>query len=303
MTFKLAHISDIHFGPLPKASLQQLLSKRMTGYINWHRNRRHSRDTSILGHLTAQLRDLAPDHIAVTGDLVNIGLPEEIENTGLWLAQLGRPEDVSVVPGNHDAYVRGVLAKALMRWQPYVLGDDKSPVLANADFPYLRRRGPIALIGVNSAVATAPFVAAGRVDKQQLERLRGMLDQTGREGCFRVIAIHHPPVHGAARPQKRLYGISAFGEVIASAGAELVLHGHTHLPQRHILAGKDGKTVPVIGVPSASEGPGAKRPPSGYNLLTIDQGKHSRWTCRLEAYSYGGPALPYHLAETRLYDV
>ena len=47
----------------------------------------------------------------MTGDLVNLALDGEIEMARLWLETLGAPQDVSVVPGNHDAYVPGAFDK------------------------------------------------------------------------------------------------------------------------------------------------------------------------------------------------
>ena len=38
--FRLAHLSDVHLGPLPDVAYRDLVSKRMLGYVNWQRNRR-----------------------------------------------------------------------------------------------------------------------------------------------------------------------------------------------------------------------------------------------------------------------
>src|SRR5690349_1176042 len=102
--FKLAHLSDIHIGPLPDVELYQLVSKRAIGYVNWHRNRRHLMQDHVLGTIVTDMKAAAPDHIAVTGDLVNLALDAELEAAKLWLETLGPSNSVSVVPGNHDAY-------------------------------------------------------------------------------------------------------------------------------------------------------------------------------------------------------
>ena len=64
-----------------------------------------------LGTIVEAIKADKPDHLAVTGDLVNLALDAELELARLWLETLGRPEDVSVVPGNHDAYVPGAFDK------------------------------------------------------------------------------------------------------------------------------------------------------------------------------------------------
>src|SRR5690606_24125384 len=141
----------------------------------------------VIDRLVADLKVQTPDHVAVTGDLMNLALGGEIELARLWLEALGKPADVSVVPGNHDAYVRGALAKACAAWSPYMSGDNAAGPARPGSFPYLRVRGPVALIGVSSARATAPFMASGFFGESQAGRLSRLLDDARRRGLFRVV--------------------------------------------------------------------------------------------------------------------
>jgi 3',5'-cyclic AMP phosphodiesterase CpdA len=279
MMFRLAHLSDVHLGPLPEIAYRDLVSKRITGYINWRRNRSADLHEGVIDQLVADLKVQAPDHVAVTGDLMNLALGGEIELARLWLEALGAPADVSVVPGNHDAYVRGALAKACAAWSPYMRGDDAAGPARPGSFPYLRVRGPVALIGVSSARATAPFMASGFFGESQAGRLSRLLDEARRRGLFRVVMIHHPPVRGAAAAHKRLFGIGRFQRVMRRHGAELVLQGHTHLPTTYRIDGSDG-AVPVIGVAAAGQAPRGKRPPGQYNLFEIS-GAPGAWRVEL----------------------
>lgn len=61
--FKLAHISDIHLGPLPRLSVRELLSKRITGFVNWHRNRRKHLFGSTVDLLLDDIRAKQADHL------------------------------------------------------------------------------------------------------------------------------------------------------------------------------------------------------------------------------------------------
>lgn len=273
MTFRLAHLSDPHVGPLGRPRLSQLFGKRATGYANWRRGRSRSHDMSTLSALVADIRAQEPAHIACTGDLCNIGLPSEWATAASFMEALGAPETVSLVPGNHDAYVRGSLEGLLKACGAYT-ADDSGSV---ARFPYLRRRGPVALIGLSSAIPTKPFVASGRLGPPQLAAaetlLRALATEPGRP-C-RVVMIHHPPHPGGASPGRELKDAAAFAAMIGRAGADLILHGHNHLSSLAWLAGPDGRTVPVVGVPSASalpEGHGAlpgRR--AGYVLFEIER--------------------------------
>ena len=154
--FTLAHLSDPHLAPLPKPRWSELIGKRVTGYINWQRKRRFIHDPAVLAKIVADLKAQAPDHIAVTGDIANIALPDEFARGRDWLESLGAPRDVTFVPGNHDVYVREAASYAARQWGAYMSDDD-----GIAGFPFLRRRGPLALIGVSTGVPTAPFLATG----------------------------------------------------------------------------------------------------------------------------------------------
>lgn len=274
--FRLTHISDIHLSPLPEISYRELASKRITGYINWVRHRKKSMAGTALHDLIADLLEHAPSHIAITGDLVNLALNIEIANAEEWLKTLGEPCNISVVPGNHDAYVPGALKKVKQSWAPW-MSSDGSNSDAQAVFPYLRRRGPLAIIGVCSAKATAPFMASGDFKAEQAAKLSQLLEKTGKENLCRVVLIHHPPIIGATSPHKRLFGIRRFQRVIQNYGAELVLHGHTHLATHYSIAGP-ANPVPVICVPSASQEFGAKKPAAQYNIFDFKPAQNG-WSC------------------------
>jgi 3',5'-cyclic AMP phosphodiesterase CpdA len=273
--FTLAHLSDIHLGPLPELSFRELASKRVTGYVNWHRNRRRVMFGDTLTSLVADMKAQGPDHVAVTGDLVNLATKTEIVGAGLWLRDLGTAHNVSVVPGNHDAYVPGALKRACAEWHDYMVGDNPLASIGHL-FPYVRLRGNVAIFGVNSAEATAPFFATGTFKRKQALALAKMLGACRTTGHFCVVMIHHPPVANATSWHKRLMGKQFFWKVIREVGADLVLHGHTHLDTLHWIAGVDG-LVPVVGVPSASQSAGSAKPAARYNLFQID-GEPGAWT-------------------------
>jgi len=288
--FRLAHISDVHLGPLPGVTYRELASKRVVGYVNWQRNRRRHMHDTVVDTLIADLKASNPDHLAVTGDLVNLALDGEIEMARHWLETLGSAHDVSVVPGNHDAYVPGAFDKICRSWAAWMSGDGvNAPVDRNA-FPYLRVRGNVALIGVSTARATAPFMANGFFRAGQAQRLGKVLDATAKEGLFRVVMIHHPPVRAAVPQHKRLFGIALFHKTVQRYGAELVLHGHSHDPTLFFIGGRGGR-IPVVGVAAAGQGLGGRHPAAQYNLIDID-GEKDDWRIRLTRRGLTGPAMP-----------
>ncbi|PRX05021.1 UNVERIFIED_ORG: 3',5'-cyclic AMP phosphodiesterase CpdA [Martelella mediterranea] len=284
--FTLAHISDIHLGPLPQLSPRELVSKRITGFLNWHRNRRKHLGKNTLENLLLAIADEAPDHLAITGDLVNLATTKEIDNAAEWLKSVGPAKDVSLVPGNHDAYVGGAYAKVSKAWHDYMQGDDARPLSETSDsltFPYMRKRGPVALIGCSSAIASPPFMAIGTFGKKQARATAELLRQAGEDGLFRIVMIHHPPVRDAAARHKRLLGIRRFRGAISTGGCELVLHGHTHLNTVDFIETPHGKT-PVIGIAAAGQGTGGKKPPSAFNLISVE-GKPGKWEMHCQRHA------------------
>jgi 3',5'-cyclic AMP phosphodiesterase CpdA len=265
VSFLLAHLSDAHIGPIPRPNLAELLGKRVTGYVNWLYKRAGQHDMGVLARLVDDMRAQAPDHVVMTGDIVNIGLPAEIALARDWLATLGGPEAVSFTPGNHDAYVADATRLVHEVFEPWTTGETEA-----AGFPYLRRRAGVALIGLDSGVPTAPFVASGRLGPAQLAALGAVLDRTQAEGRTRIVFLHHPPHVGGAKPLRGLDDAAAFEAVVARHGAELVLHGHNHRPSVAWLEGPQGR-VPVVGVASASARPGGHYPGAAYNLYAIEE--------------------------------
>lgn len=274
MAFTLAHLSDPHLAPLPAPSLRELIGKRATGYLHWTRTRHKIHRREVLDALVADLRTQRPDYIAVTGDLVNIALEAEFAPASAWLESVGTPEHVTVVPGNHDAYARATQRRFAEMCGDYMHGDGAltaDPIT----FPFVRRRGPLALIGVSSAVPTPPFMATGRLGQAQLDALDGILSQLSSEQAFRVLLIHHP-----LRSDSRHRRLTDSGELLALLkryGVELILHGHDHMHSTMWFDGPRGR-IPAVGVPSASAIAHGHHPAAAYNLFSI-QREGDAWRC------------------------
>jgi 3',5'-cyclic AMP phosphodiesterase CpdA len=273
--FTLAHLSDLHLASRPHG--WQLLSKRGLGYINWLRKREKVHRPEVLHAITGDLKTQSFDHIAVTGDLVNFSLAEEYARARSWLETLGHPRDVTVMPGNHDVYVRGVEGRPAEFWADYMRGDDGLD-----RFPFLRRRGDVALIALSTGVPTGPFMATGRLGAGQLSRLAETLEQT--RDLFRIVLIHHPPQSPPRRYLRRLVHAPALRRVLAEKGAGLLLHGHDHRESLLWLDGPGGTKIPAVGVPSASAtAPHGDEGAAAYHLFKIESAANgaNKWRCAM----------------------
>jgi 3',5'-cyclic AMP phosphodiesterase CpdA len=200
---------------------------------------------------------------------------------------------VTVIPGNHDIYVRGTEAAPAAYWGDYMRGDDGA-----AGFPFLRRRGEVALIALSTALPTAPLLATGQLGEPQLARLSALLDQS--RGLFRIVLIHHPPVTTPARHLRRLVDAADLVRVMAAQGAELLLHGHDHCRGVIQLEGPERTGIPAVGAPSAS----ARQPHhgedwAGYNVFRID-GQSGAWRCEMIARQRDNAGAMAEVARRRL---
>ena len=263
-TFTLAHFTDVHLSPITGFVPRYWNAKRFAGFVNWHTKRRGVHQRQTADQLIADAKMLRADHIAITGDLVNLGLPGEIDAAARWLATAGQPDGVTVVPGNHDIYstLHGDIGVA--RWANYMGGDADTHA-----FPFVRRIGPVVLIGLNSAIETQLGDAGGRLGADQIEVARDLLERLGDDGAIRVVLIHHPLLPGLAPPRRAIADAAMLQRVLEKSGAELVLYGHNHKP---LLTWVDSVTgpIPVIGGGSASGSRVYKNDPlARYNLFTF----------------------------------
>ena len=292
--FTLAHLSDPHLPPLPAARFRDLAGKRVLGYLHWTRKRHKFHRRDVLDTLVSDMQAQAPDQIAVTGDLINLALEAEFAPSRAWLESIGTPNRVTVVPGNHDAYVRATQHRFAEAWRDYLVGDQAPG--DGAPFPSLRRRGPLALIGVSSAVPTPPFMATGKLGRSQLEALERLLVALSTEQAFRVLLVHHP-LRLDAR-MKRLTDSRALLALLKRYGVELVLHGHDHVHSTIWIDGPQGK-IPAVGVPSASALAHGRYPAAAYNLFSI-QREGAVWRCEQTVRGLNNALQVQELRRTRL---
>ena len=272
----LAHVSDLHLPFEPRLSLRQHLSKRQLSVWSWRR-RRAVQSGDILGALARDLRAHAVDHVVVTGDITNFSLPGEFRQAAGWLAALGPAERVSLVPGNHDALVSVPPAEGLGLWDAWTRLQD--------GWPFVHRLHGLSLIGLNSALPTAPLLARGRLGPQQLDRLERVLVAEGEAGRVRIVMLHHPVARGAIGWRKALADADALRAVLKRVGAELVLHGHARDARLDSIPGPR-EPIPCLCVPSSTALPNPQDQGARWHALrVIDSGGDRRVEVTLRRWS------------------
>ncbi len=262
MTLRLVHVSDLHLPSDVRFRWSYLLDKRVTGFVNLvvRRWRLHS---LVLAHQLARaIRELRPDHVVVTGDLTNLALPEEFDAARRWLDALALgPERITVVAGNHDAYTRRAWRDGYMR---KALG----PYCGEAR-PVVRLLGEgVVLVAAESARPRPPFLAQGKLGREQLLRIERVL--AAHQGRARILALHHPVLDGLTRWQNVLLDVGQLRDILGRVGAETVVCGHLHKPYGLSVPGPAGRQIPVFGVGSGSMDAATPRLRAQFRLLEVD---------------------------------
>ncbi len=277
---KIAHISDLHVLALDDLTPTRLLNKRLTGWANLKLRRGHEHQGYALSAVARALRERTDiDHVVVTGDLTNLALDSEFAAAHAFLRdELGLdPSKVSVIPGNHDAYTRGAHESRRFerRFRDYISSDlPHAASMTECDaFPFVRLRGPVALIGLSTAVPRPPLVASGEVGKLQLLALHAILAHAEVRSRFPVILLHHP-WHRPPSLKKALLDAlddrDALRDVLDGLPRGLMLHGHLHRRMRRKLGTSRGE-LDVIGATSASLVHHDADRQSGFNVYEVDE--------------------------------
>ena len=275
----IAHLSDPHLTSLHHVTWRELLNKRILGYLSWRVKRRRSHSREVLSRTLADLAGRRPDHLVISGDFTHLGTARECREAENWLTSAGAPDYISIVPGNHDRYINTDIAATTGRWRAWMQSDpgerDRAP-----DFPYLRVRGPVAIIGLSTAVPTPPFFASGRLGGEQLRRLGRLLETAAQRGLYRIVVLHHSPHSMGFR--RGLSDADQLLSTLAGPGAELIIHGHGHR-QMYAMLPAGARRIPVFGAPSASADYGNPEKSPGYYLYEVNKTAEG-WRTRARSF-------------------
>jgi len=303
---RIAHLSDLHVLALAGISPHRFLNKRLTGYANLRLKRKHIHRKAYVEAIAREIAIMKIDHVVVTGDLTNLALAEEflaareLLEKGLGLS----PKDVSVVPGNHDLYTSGALRSRRFTefFADYIQSDlpelaAKTPLGA---FPFVRLRGPCAIIGLTTAVPRLPFVASGKIGREQLEAFGKIMEHPEVKKRTPVVLLHHPLHNPPSQLKTLVEGLTDADQLTTHLRAAqqahgLVLHGHLHRRQSKLLA-IDRAGFQVVGATSASLHHDDRDRMAGFNVYEIeDDGAVSCVDARVfdaEASTFSVAAIP-----------
>jgi 3',5'-cyclic AMP phosphodiesterase CpdA len=208
----VVHLSDLHFGRV---------------------------DSRIVPPLVQAIRAIAPDAIAVSGDLTQRARRSQFVQARAFLQQL--PFAQVIVPGNHDIPLFNLPARLLnplAGYRRYITGD-LMPVFADEE---------MLVVGLNSA-RSVPFSGSGRLNEAQVRLAAARLAAAAPQ-IVKIIVTHHPFELPDGRGDEHLIGRSRMAmEQLARVGADLFLAGHLHVShvggtaERYKIAGHSALVV------------------------------------------------------------
>ncbi|WP_407493536.1 metallophosphoesterase family protein [Pseudooceanicola sp. MF1-13] len=189
MPTRLIHISDLHFG----------------------RDR-----PELMRPLISTINDLAPDVVAISGDLTQRALSSQFRAARAFINHIEAP--VLCVPGNHDLPVHLPFRRFFKPFDKYRkhISRDLSPVWMSPD---------LALIGINTM---SPWRwQTGWATRREIKEAAAHC-QEGPAARLNVIVAHHPFQLPDDSDKKDMINAEWGLSTLAEAGADIILSGHLH---------------------------------------------------------------------------
>jgi 3',5'-cyclic AMP phosphodiesterase CpdA len=283
---RLAHLSDVHVSTFDGAKWSDFLGKRVFG--GWHLLFGRSdylgdKADRLLSAIGRDISELAPDAVIITGDLTSLALPREFEKARAWVETLGPPARVMVLPGNHDYYTdEAAKSRRFETFFADYLGGAEDP------YPVVKRLGGVALIGLSSAISTAPHLATGRVGEAQRKKTAALLGEPDIRERFLVLALHHPPDPRFQKGRGRFRGLADTQEILALCAehkVRMILHGHEHGGTRYeVVDPGRGWRCEVFDAGSATAISNDRHRQARYNVYTFDPERPRLIGARVRVY-------------------
>jgi len=231
----IVHLSDIHFGSV---------------------------DAAVVGPLIETINKIAPDVVAVSGDLTQRARAHQFKQARAFLDSLPRPQ--IVVPGNHDVPLHNVLARfaqPLRKYRRYITSDLR-PFHYDAE---------IAVLGVNTARSFT--IKGGRINQQQVDWMRERLCAFDPQ-VVKIVVTHHPFDLPEGHDERNLVGRARMAmEGLAGCGADVFLAGHlhvshtTHSARRYKIKGHSALVVQA-GTATSDRGRGEA---NSFNVIRVER--------------------------------
>lgn len=220
---QIAHVSDLHL--LEKRHAERWgHERRRLAYLTFGRKNDFAERRRRVASAMETARRSDSDHVLITGDLTEDGLDPQFEVLAEVLAESGlSPSKVTLVPGNHDAYVDGNAFRRALQGplRPYAETSEPGVPLVFRD---------AVVVPVSTAFKQSYAWSAGAIEPKDLLAVDCAAQQSRCAGLALILAMHHPP-HPRMWGWHWIDGLrqhAAVGAILRQHGHAHVVHGHTH---------------------------------------------------------------------------
>jgi Icc protein len=244
---RIAHISDVHMleaGPVPSVLRRMAIRFVSAGRAVDAR----ARTKRLKKGLSAAIRSGA-DHLVISGDLTEVGSDGQFEAFSEALDESGiSPENITLVPGNHDAYTSGEA------WKRALDGPLRAYRGTSAEHAgKVVDRGDIIVLPLDVTCYQAITRSAGELTASAADAMERRFKDPGLSNKAVVVVQHHPPFAHETSAYQWLDGLRGHGRLMSLLTQHQhvqVLHGHLHKAvDRLIGLGKSR----VFGAPATVE--------------------------------------------------
>lgn len=223
---RIAHLSDLHVTAEPTGLARSVL-ELSTRFVSAGRSLDSKDRSRKVRSALAAARDAGAGHFVISGDLTEVGTPEEFETLAEVLLDTNiDPALVTLVPGNHDAYTR---ADA---WSQALAGPLAPFRLSSAHTPgAVVDREHAVFLPVDVACHQHFTRAAGELSADDAHALEMRVAALAGRGRPVVIVLHHSPLPHWPRAWQWLHGLRGgrrLLDLLKRYPDVHVLHGHLH---------------------------------------------------------------------------
>lgn len=187
----IVHISDVHFGKV---------------------------DYAIVDELVEKINEVQPHLVIVSGDLTQRARSAQFQEAKQFLDRLPQPQ--IVVPGNHDVPLYNVYDRFVNPLEKYkkFITNDLQPFYADEE---------LAVIGINTARSLT--IKDGRINEEQIAGIRARMCELD-DKMLKIVVTHHPFDLPEGFEQGDLVDNAEKAMIqIADCGADVLLAGHLHV--------------------------------------------------------------------------
>jgi len=248
MNTTIIHISDLHFHTYPQ-NFRDWKSKRILGAANLLFRRKRQFPLQRAKRLVEQIQKMNWDHLVISGDLTQLALEKGFSRARKTLEPLlTDPERVTVIPGNHDRYVRQAAGTDLFS---QYFGE----FFGNKEIHVRKLNSDWVIIGWDSAHPNDWLSASGTVRRSTIQATADLLESCPEQTKF-IIVNHYPLTFPEGWNYDRfheLYNLVPVRDwILRHPQIRLYLHGHIHKNWIHHLPRDSGPELLLLNSAASS---------------------------------------------------